>query len=128
MRYLLDTHVFLWIANDDPQLTPAARAIFIDSEQECFLSAASIWEMAIKSSLGKLSIATSLERLVGGGIERGLRVLDVTSHHAYLVERLPLHHHDPFDRLLVAQAMHEGMHLVSRDTQLDAYAVARIWS
>jgi PIN domain nuclease of toxin-antitoxin system len=128
VRYLLDTHVFLWLATDDPQLTPAARAIFTDNDQECFLSAASVWEMAIKSSLGKLVLATSLEHLVRGGLERGLRLLDVTSSHAYLVERLPFHHRDPFDRLLVAQALHEGMNLISRDGQLDAYAVPRIWS
>lgn len=128
VRYLLDTHTFLWLAMDDPQLTPAARAIFIDNDQDCFLSAASVWEMSIKSSLGKLAIAPSVEHLVRGGRDRGLRLLDVTCDHAYLVERLPLHHRDPFDRLLVAQAMHEGMHLVSRDVQLDAYAVTRIWS
>ena len=128
VRYLFDTHVFLWLATDDLQLTPAARAIFIDNGQECFLSAASVWEMAIKSSLGKLRLATSLEQLVRGGLERGLRLLDVTSGQAYLVERLPFHHRDPFDRILVAQAMHEGMRLVSRDEQLDAYPVTRIWS
>ncbi|HEU4727183.1 MAG TPA: type II toxin-antitoxin system VapC family toxin [Kofleriaceae bacterium] len=127
MRYLIDTHVFLWLATDDPQLTPAARAIFVDAAQECFLSAASVWEMAIKSSLGKLVLSTSVEHLVRGGLERGLRLLDVTAGHAYLVERLPFHHRDPFDRILVAQAMHEGMQLVSRDGQLDAYAVTRTW-
>jgi PIN domain nuclease of toxin-antitoxin system len=128
VRYLLDTHTFLWLATDDPKLTPAARAIFIDSEHDCFLSAASVWEMAIKSSLGKLSIAPGVERVVRGGRERGLRMLDVTSDHAYLVERLPFHHRDPFDRLLIAQAIYEGMPLVSCDTRIDAYAVRRIWS
>lgn len=128
VRYLLDTHAFLWPATDDPQPTPAARAIVIDNHQDCFLSAASVWEMSIKSSLGKLAIATSLKPLVRGGRERGLRLLDVTCDHGYIVERLPFHHRDPFDRLLVAQAMHEGMHLVSCDVQLDAYAVTRIWS
>lgn len=128
MRYLFDTHVFLWLAADDPQLTPAARALFVDSTEECFLSAASVWEIAIKSSLGKLAIATSLAHLVRGGLERGLRLLDVTADHAYLVESLPFHHRDPFDRLLVAQALHEGMHLVSRDAVLDGYPVTRIWS
>lgn len=128
MRYLLDTRTFLWLATDDPQLTPTARAIFVDSNQECFLSAASVWEMAIKSSLGKLTLVTSLERLVRGGQERGLRILEVTPDHAYRVERLPFHHRDPFDRLLVAQAMHEAMRLVSRDGRLDAYAVTRVWS
>ena len=128
VRYLLDTHVFIWLATDDPQLTPAVRTIFVDTDQECFLSAASVWEMAIKSSLGKLALATSLEHLVRGGVERGLRLLDVTCGHAYQVERLPFHHRDPFDRILIAQAMHEGLNLVSRDEQLDAYAVTRIWS
>jgi PIN domain nuclease of toxin-antitoxin system len=128
MQYLLDTHAFLWLATDDPQLPSTARAIFIDSEQDCFLSAASIWEMAIKSSLGKLVLATSLSHLVRGGLERGLRLLDVTASHAYLIEHLPFHHRDPFDRILIAQALHEGMNLISRDGQLDAYAVTRIWS
>jgi PIN domain nuclease of toxin-antitoxin system len=128
MRYLLDTHTFLWLATEDPKLTPAARAIFVDREHDCFLSAASVWEMAIKSSLGKLSIAPGVDHVVRGGRERGLRVLDVTSEHADLVERLPFHHRDPFDRLLVAQAMYEGMPLVSCDAQLDAYRVMRIWS
>jgi PIN domain nuclease of toxin-antitoxin system len=128
VRYLLDTHTFLWIATDDSQLTPAARAIFVDSAQECFLSAASVWEMAIKSSLGKLTVVSGLEQLVRGGLVRGLRLLDVTCRHAYLVERLPFHHRDPFDRILVAQAMQEAMHLVSCDAELDAYAVTRIWS
>ena len=128
MRYLLDTHAFLWLATDDPQLTATVRAIFIDSAQECFLSAASVWEMAIKSSLGKLVLATSLSQLVRGGLERGIRLLDVTATHAYLIEHVPFHHRDPFDRILVAQAQHEGMNLVSRDEQLDAYAVTRIWA
>jgi PIN domain nuclease of toxin-antitoxin system len=128
VRYLLDTHAFLWLATDDPQLAPAVRALFMDSDRACFLSAASVWEMAIKASLGKLIVTTSIEHLVRGGLENGLRLLDVTASHAYLVERLPFHHRDPFDRLLVIQAMHEGMHLVSRDAQLDAYPVTRIWS
>lgn len=128
MRYLLDTHVFLWLAAGDPRLSERARAVFHDIEQECFLSAASVWEMAIKASLGKLELTTSLEHLVQGGIERGVRLLDVTSDHGLLVERLPFHHRDPFDRLLVAQAMHEGLQLVSADEILSAYPVTRVWS
>lgn len=128
MRYLLDTRTFVWLATDDPQLTPTVRAIFLDSAQECFLSAASVWEMAIKSSLGKLMLPVDLEHMVRGGTDRGLRLLDVTVSHAYHVERLPFHHRDPFDRILVAQALHEGMSLISRDVQLDAYPVTRIWA
>jgi PIN domain nuclease of toxin-antitoxin system len=128
VRYLLDTHTFVWLATDDPQLTPTALGIFLDSAHECFLSAASIWEMAIKSSLGKLTLSAGLEHLVRGGVDRGLRLLDVTANHAYHVERLPFHHRDPFDRILVAQALHEGLHLISRNAQLEAYAVPRVWS
>jgi len=91
-------------------------------------SAASVWEIAVKASLGKLTLATTLEQLVRGGIERGVRLLDVTAGHAYRVEHLPFHHRDPFDRLLVAQAMHEGMVIVSRDGQIDEYPVTRIWT
>lgn len=125
--YLLDTHVFLWLAADDPRLTDRARAIFADSTHPCFLSAASVWEMAIKASLGKLTLGTSLAQLVDGGVERGVRMLDVTRDHAYLVESMPFHHRDPFDRLLVAQAKHEGLVVVSADEQLDPYGPARVW-
>ncbi len=127
MRYLLDTHVFLWLAIDDPQLSPRARALFADTQQELLLSAASVWEMAIKASLGKLTLSTSLEALVQGGRTRSIRTLDVTAKHAWSVEHLPFHHRDPFDRLLVAQAIDEGMQIVSRDEQLDAYGVTRVW-
>lgn len=127
MRYLLDTHAFLWLAIDDPQLSPRVRAMFADAGLEMFLSAASVWEMAIKASLGKLTLSTGLEQLVQGGRARGIRTLDVTPKHAWSVEHLPFHHRDPFDRLLVAQAIDEGLQILSRDDQLDAYAITRVW-
>jgi PIN domain nuclease of toxin-antitoxin system len=127
MRYLLDTHTFLWLAEDDPRLDANVRALFSDANNEIFLSAASAWEMAIKASLGKLILATPLSRLVAGGVERGIQLLGVSCEHAYQVEQLPFHHRDPFDRLLVAQASHGGMQLVSRDPKLDAYPAIRVW-
>ena len=127
MRYLLDTHAFLWIAEDDPRLDPNVRALFSDANNEIFLSAASVWEMAIKASLGKLVLATPLPRLVAGGVDRGIQLLGVSCDHVYQVEHLPFHHRDPFDRLLVAQASHGGMQLVSRDPKLDAYPSVRVW-
>lgn len=126
MRYLLDTHAFLWIAQDDPQLDANVR-VFANVANEIFLSAASVWEMAIKASLGKLTFAAPLSRLVAGGVERGIRLLAISCEHAYELERLPFHHRDPFDRLLVVQASHEGMQLVSRDPQLDAYPAIRVY-
>jgi PIN domain nuclease of toxin-antitoxin system len=128
MRFLLDTHAFLWLAADDERAPTRLRELFADPSNECLLSAASVWEMAIKSSLGKLSLATPLEHLVRGGIEQGVRLLPVAAEHAYLVETLPFHHRDPFDRLLVAQALHEGLGLLSRDERLDPYPVERVWS
>lgn len=127
MRYLLDTHAFLWIAQDDPLLHANVRALFADVSNEIFLSAASVWEMAIKASLGKLKLSVPLSRLVAGGVERGIRVLAIVCEHTYLVEHLPFHHRDPFDRLLAAQASHEGLYLVSRDPKFDAYPATRVW-
>lgn len=127
MRYLLDTHTFLWLADDDSRLDANVRVLFSDGDNELFLSAASVWEMAIKASLGKLTLGTPLARLVDGGVTRGIRLLAVTCEHAYEVEHLPFHHRDPFDRLLVAQASHDGMQLVSRDPAFDAYTVTRVW-
>jgi PIN domain nuclease of toxin-antitoxin system len=127
VRYLLDTHAFLSLAEGDPLLDANVRALFADVGNDVFLSAASVWEMAIKASLGKLALATPLERLVAGGVERGIRLLAVTCEHTYHLEHLPFHHRDPFDRLLAAQASHEGMHLVSRDSKLDPYPATRVW-
>lgn len=127
MRYLLDTHAFLWIAADHPQLHANVRALFADVGNEIFLSAASVWEIAIKASLGKLTLASPLERLVAGGVERGIRLLSIACEHTYSVLHLPFHHRDPFDRLLAAQASHEGMYLVSCDPRFDAYPATRVW-
>jgi PIN domain nuclease of toxin-antitoxin system len=115
------------MAADDPRLDANVLAVVADLDNELLLSTASVWEMAIKSSLGKLMLGTTLERLVAGGVERGIRLLEVACAHACLVEHLPFHHRDPFDRLLVAQATHDGLHIVSRDRSFDAYAVTRVW-
>jgi PIN domain nuclease of toxin-antitoxin system len=102
-------------------------SVVADLDHEMLLSTASVWEMAIKSSLGELRLGTTLERLVSGGLDRGIRLLDVAGAHAYVVEHLPFHHRDPFDRLLVAQATHEGLQIVSGDPCFDAYSVTRVW-
>lgn len=127
MRFLLDTHAFLWIAADDPQLSPNVRVLFADVGNEIFLSAVSVWEIAIKASLGKLTLASPLSRLVAGGVDRGIRLLSIVCEHTYPIAHLPFHHRHPFDRLLAAQASHEGMYLVSRDPKFDAYPATRVW-
>ena len=129
MRILLDTHAFLWAAADAPQLSRKARACFVSEKNELLLSVASVWEMAIKTSLGKLRLDLPLDRLVRRGLSQpGVRLQHIELSHALRVRRLPFHHRDPFDRLLAAQALAEGVPLLSRDTAFDAYGVERIWA
>jgi PIN domain nuclease of toxin-antitoxin system len=127
MRLLLDSHTFLWWVNGDPALRRRARAAIADADNECFLSHASVWEMAIKASLGKLRLPSTLERFVVEQCEaNSFHLLTITLAHVASVEDLPFHHRDPFDRLLIAQARQEALTLVSRDPSLKAYGVSVI--
>lgn len=119
MRLLLDTHVFLWAMANDGRLTHQAREL-LENAEEVRVSAASIWEIAIKARLGELKADT--DRLVEMSEQAGFVELPVTSRHAARVARLPDHHTDPFDRLLVAQAMTEPLLLVTVDRRLVPYS------
>lgn len=119
MRALLDTHIFLWAVAGDRALKPAARRL-IESADEVYVSAVSIWEVAVRSRLGK--IAVSCDALVAAIEESGFIELPVTSAHAARVANLELHHHDPFDRLLIAQALTEPLRLVTSDAALVPYS------
>jgi PIN domain nuclease of toxin-antitoxin system len=128
VRLLLDTLALIWFAEDDPLLSAAARQALDDQANELWCSVAGIWEMAIKISLGKLKVAARLETTFRRRVEEnGFTILPVEYPHAAEVARLPWHHRDPFDRLLVAQASLERLALVSHDGQLDAYGIKRIW-
>ena len=128
MRLLLDTHAFLWFCAGDPSLTDDARTRIEDARNDKFLSVASIWEIAIKVSLGKLRLAVELNELIDVGAEgNGIAILGVRREHAQGVIALPFHHRDPFDRMLVSQALHERLAIVGADPAFDRYAVRRIW-
>lgn len=131
MRVLLDTHAFLWYMAGDDQLSAEARRLVDDRSNERVLSAASLWEMAIKSSRGRLDLGAPFGVLIPRLIRtNGLIVLGVTIDHAAAVATLQFPrsgHRDPFDRLLVAQSMVEGVPLLSRDGALDDYGVLRVW-
>lgn len=128
MRLLLDTHAFLWWVADHPELPVNARNVIADSRNECFLSLASCWEMAIKSSTGKLKLTKPVERFITEQLHsNAFRLLNIEFSHTARVEHLPFHHRDPFDRLLVAQALCEKIPIVSADTVLSDYGVKRIW-
>lgn len=121
MRLLLDTHALLWWMTDDPALSSAARAAVGASENEVAVSAASVWELAIKGRAGKLEPAPA--NLLGDLEASGLTLLASTAEHAWAAGALPLHHRDPFDRMLVAQAQLEGYTIVTRDEDLARYSV-----
>ncbi|HMO58211.1 MAG TPA: type II toxin-antitoxin system VapC family toxin [Roseiflexaceae bacterium] len=128
MRLLLDTHSFLWFVTDDPRLTTSAKQVIEDIDTELFLSMASVWEMAIKVSIGKLSLAQPIEAFVLSQLVlNSISLLDIALPHALAVATLPFHHRDPFDRLLIVQAQIEGWPLVSADSMFDQYGVRRIW-
>ena len=128
MRLLLDTHTLLWWVDDDPRLPAKARKAIADAANDCFVSLASAWEMAIKCRLGKLTLATSVRQYFPAQLAaNGFVQLDIAFRHVARVELLEFHHRDPFDRLIAAQALEEKLTLVSADDVFDAYGVKRIW-
>ncbi len=127
MRLLLDTHAFLWFVAGDKKLTRAARRAIEHDDAEIYLSAATVWEMAIKASLGRLTLPMSVAEFVADKLRAGVRVLPVDWQHAAAVERLPFHHRDPFDRVLVAQAQVERLAIVTGDRVFRRYGVQIVW-
>lgn len=128
MRVLLDTHSFLWFINGDQKLSLRARALIADAGNQALLSVASVWEIAIKASLGKLSLAKPFAELIPAQIALNeIDLLPISLEDLAVVAGLPFHHRDPFDRLIVAQAMTRGVPLLSRDSLLEQYAIQRLW-
>jgi len=126
--FLLDTHALLWLLTDDPRLSVAAKEAYLAPDVSVSLSLASVWEIAIKVSLGKLEVAEPLETLLPRELrENAIQLLPIEMDHCLKVARLPFHHRDPFDRLIAAQSLHERRALISRDPAFDAYGVERIW-
>jgi PIN domain nuclease of toxin-antitoxin system len=119
-RYLIDTHVLLWDLSDDPRLSQAHAAI-LTGEEPKFLSVASIWEIAIKVSAGKLQLPADFLDVV---VESEVGLLTILPEHAWEVGKLPPHHNDPFDRLLICQARREGLTILTSDRRFSAYDVA----
>lgn len=128
MTLLLDTHVLLWFLKDDPQLSHVAKSAIEDATNRKLVSVVSCWEIAIKAGLGKLRLGEPAADLLGREISRNcFDQLNISLDHAAAVETLPPHHKDPFDRMLIVQALAEGASLVSADGQLDSYGIVRVW-
>lgn len=125
MKLLLDTHVVLWMLLDDPKLKPAVRRRLAASDAQLYVSVITPWEVAIKAGLGRLEIDDDMQ---GPLAAFGVTFLGVELAHIAHVRKLPLHHKDPFDRMLFAQALAEGMTLVSADRKAAAYEVPLLWA
>ncbi len=128
MKAILDTHAFLWFIWADPRLSEDARGMFEEPSATLLLSTASLWEMCIKSSLGKLSVPLPFEQLVEEHVlGNGIELVYVLPSHLDCLAQLPFHHRDPFDRLIIAQAICEKASLVSRDSAFAPYNVPLVW-
>jgi PIN domain nuclease of toxin-antitoxin system len=128
VKLLLDTHAFLWAITDDPQLSGKARRLFTGSENELFLSVAGVWEILVKVQIGKLP----LPKPAGDYLQKQLaknavQVLPIRLRHALRLEQLPLHHRDPFDRILIAQALEEEMPILTADPVMNQYSATLLW-
>lgn len=128
MRLLADTHAMLWWLRDDPRLSRRARAILGDGGNELLWSIASSWEIAVKTGTGKLELGRPIHHLFAELVsEQGVIVLPISHEHCARLAELPLHHRDPFDRMLVAQARHQGVPILTADPKLAAYDVELLW-
>jgi PIN domain nuclease of toxin-antitoxin system len=128
MRLLLDTHAFLWWVTDDDRLSAQARAAIGTPDNDVFLSAASAWEIITKSRIGRLPLHEPVDGFIGRHLEENaFQPLSISMRHAFELETLPDLHRDPFDRMLVAQALAEQMPLVTGDEAVRAYPVTTIW-
>jgi PIN domain nuclease of toxin-antitoxin system len=128
MRLLLDTHTFLWLVEGSPHLSATAQAALVDPTNELHLSVASVWELAIKTGIKKLTLSDPVAVFVGKWTTTyQLALLPIDTPHALAVAGLPDHHRDPFDRILIAQALVERMALLTADGKFAAYAVPILW-
>ena len=128
MRLLLDTHTFIWFVTDSPRISVTAKTLIEDEYNEKLLSIASIWEMAIKHSIGKLAFELPFMNFLTSQMQQNsMGLLNIQVEHFNIVANLPLHHRDPFDRLIIAQAMVEQIPIVGIDKAFDSYLIERLW-
>ena len=129
MRLLLDTHTFLWFIDGAAALSPYARQLIEDRTNERLLSIASLWEMAIKVSLDRLTLRLSFMDLVAEHVHgNAIELFGIRPPHLDVLTTLPFHHKDPFDRVIIAQGQTENIPIVSRDPAFDDYAIRRLWT
>jgi PIN domain nuclease of toxin-antitoxin system len=127
MNLLVDTHTLIWFGENGQQLSPKARHAIESPENTKFFSVVSFWEIAIKVNLGKLLLLKPLEQIIREIEESEALILGISPTHILLLEQMPLHHRDPFDRMLIAQAAAEGLTIVTRDPHFSTYGIPIFW-
>ncbi len=127
MDLLLDTNAFLWFCEDNPKLSSIGKQYIENPNNTSFISMASLWEIAIKLSLGKLKLKIPFEKFVELVEDNGFMILSITFEHALNVSKLEFHHRDPFDRLLISKGIVEDIPIITADTAFDRYKINRIW-
>lgn len=127
MQYLLDTHTLLWFLEDDPQLPEKVKKEIADIDNKCYVSIASLWEIAIKIRLGKLSIKFNFEKFAAYLSDNEIELLPISLEHLLQLLNLDLHHRDPFDRLIIAQAITDNLTILSRDEHFKSYMERVMW-
>ena len=127
MKLLLDTHTAIWFVTDSKQLPKSAKQLIINPENQCFISVATLWEMGIKYSLGKLKLKAELNKIFELFFDSGLTLLPITPEHILTNTTLPFQHRDPFDRLIIAQCKREGYTIISKDRKFKNYDVNLVW-
>jgi len=128
MKLLLDTHTFLWFIMGNSKLSTTARSYIEDTNNDKYVSIVSLWEIAIKNSIGKLNLSGSFASVIASQIQlNGFEILDISFQHLVLVSSLPFHHRDPFDRLIISQSIVEFMPILGTDLLFDLYPITRFW-
>ncbi len=131
MKYLIDTHVFIWFVENSANLLQSVKDLIEDENSDIFISIASLWEISIKTSIGKLPMSREFEDLIDVLNENLIEILPITFEHTVENNKLPFHHRDPFDRIIIAQAIVENIDFISADAAFDDYligkSIKRIW-
>ncbi len=127
MAFLLDTHAFLWFVAGDKQLPESIKSKILNINESCYLSVASLWEITIKSQIGKLKLEISLQELFDYIDRNRIEIIQITYDHLLTLSELPPHHSDPFDRIIVSQAVTENLTLLSKDRGLKKYKIKQQW-
>jgi PIN domain nuclease of toxin-antitoxin system len=127
MIFLLDTHALIWFLEDESKLPPKTKSVLSDASISCCISIATLWEMTIKSQIGKLELSFSLAELIESLVQNSISIIPIEPSHLQKLLSLDSHHKDPFDRLIIAQALHEGMTIISKDQYFKAYNVTTLW-